>query len=388
VRYTYTQNGTVYLDSTIRTNNTSGAGSFTINGPFRVGQTIVTTTASDTTGLATPANNTSSACSFIVTINDNTAPTVTCRPFTLTLGNNGQGTLAPTDVLQSGSDCGPGNLTYTVSQTNFTCANQGANTVTLTATDAAGNSSTCTATVTVMSNIVATATATGETCTGNGTITVTATGGTPGTASSTGGGGYNYNIISGPSDNTSGDVNGTYTGLESGTYIVQVNDNSTCFDTVTVVVGEAQKLTTDPRVVATAPQGLLFNAVGTSRNINLTISELGGFSANNLSVVIPFVSGYTFSMGTGSNNADYTFTTNTAGGFYEIFKNTALACGAGSSTTPASVLTVTMTRNTANAAGANPVTFLLRVGAQQSSTSPNDYTQNDRSTLIYSAENQ
>jgi hypothetical protein len=235
----------------------------------------------------------------------------------------------------------------------------------------------------VVSNIVATATAQGETCTGNGTITVTATGGTPGTPNSAGGGGYRYNIISGPSDNTSGDITGRYTGLESGTYIVQVNDNSTCFDTVTVVVGEGQKLTTDPRIIARAQSGsLLFPRVGSTQNIDLELSEIGGFSATNLSIVVPFVSGYTLSM---VANSDYSFTTNTAGGFYEIFKNTALACGAGS-TVSASVVTLTMTRNTANA-GTNAVTFLLRVGTQQSSTAPNDYTQNDRSTLIYSAEN-
>ena len=54
-------------------------------------------------------------------------------------------------VIDGGStdNCG---VTLTLSQTAFTCANIGGNSVTLTGTDASGNTSTCTATVTVIDN--------------------------------------------------------------------------------------------------------------------------------------------------------------------------------------------------------------------------------------------
>jgi hypothetical protein len=57
------------------------------------------------------------------------------------------------------------NITYSLDQTTFTCADLGANTVTLTATDEANNSSNATATVTVVDSINPTVT-----CGGNSSV--------------------------------------------------------------------------------------------------------------------------------------------------------------------------------------------------------------------------
>jgi hypothetical protein len=84
---------------------------------------------------------------------DNIAPTAICQNFTLNLAPNGTGTLNTTDIDNGSSDnCGLINLA--LSQTDFTCADDGLNTVTLTATDQNGNSTTCSATVTVVSPVI------------------------------------------------------------------------------------------------------------------------------------------------------------------------------------------------------------------------------------------
>ncbi|TXF90467.1 T9SS type A sorting domain-containing protein [Neolewinella aurantiaca] len=60
---------------------------------------------------------------------------------------------ATSSVLDGGSTDNCGDITFSESLTDFTCADIGENTVTLTVTDASGNTSTCTATVTVEDNI-------------------------------------------------------------------------------------------------------------------------------------------------------------------------------------------------------------------------------------------
>jgi hypothetical protein len=387
VRYTFSQNNAVYFDTTVRTSGATGT--FSVNGPFRIGQTTVKSVAFDTTGLATTgtgqggtantgsfaANNGSDTCSFIVTLNDNTAPVVTCKPFTLRLNSAGSGTLTSNDVLQSGTDCGT--LTYTLSKSAFDCSNIGANTVTLTATDASGNSSTCTATVTVMSNITFSVATTGEFCTNSGTLTISNVQGGSGTNT--------FDIIATTgTDNNTGNTSGQYTGLTAGSYTVRVfssggANNSTCFKDTTVNVGASQKATTDPRIVARAINNF-FSAPGTSNEVRVTISEIGGQPADSIAFVVPKETGYTISMGTGFDNASYTVDNSNAN--FVIFRKNqvngvALACGASSEVS----LTITRNANETQGRPAFPISFILLPPSEQSA----DYRFNDRFTVLFSA---
>jgi hypothetical protein len=79
---------------------------------------------------------------------DVTPPVAICKPTTVTLAN-GSATITTADIDNGSNDeCGP--VTLTASKTSFNCLNIGTNAVTLTATDATGNTATCSATVTVI----------------------------------------------------------------------------------------------------------------------------------------------------------------------------------------------------------------------------------------------
>jgi len=94
----------------------------------------------------------SSTCTKSVSVQDNTAPSVTCKSHTVNLNGSGTGTITPANVYNNGSDnCGTVNL-VSASPSSFTCANIGANLVTLTVNDGNGNTNTCTSTVTVQDN--------------------------------------------------------------------------------------------------------------------------------------------------------------------------------------------------------------------------------------------
>ncbi len=109
----------------------------------------VTLTADD-------GNGNTQACSFTVTLKDQTGPSLTCKPATVNLNAAGTGSITTASVYQSGSDnCGSVNL-VSVTPSTFNCSNVGANTVTLTANDGNGNNGTCTATVTVVDPIAPT----------------------------------------------------------------------------------------------------------------------------------------------------------------------------------------------------------------------------------------
>ncbi|MDX2174962.1 MAG: hypothetical protein SF028_00670 [Candidatus Sumerlaeia bacterium] len=94
------------------------------------------------------ANGNTATATAMVTVQDNTAPTVFTQNVTVQLDGSGNGSTTA-GAVDSGSfdNCGIDSLT--LSPTDFTCADIGDVTVTLTATDASGNSATATATVTV-----------------------------------------------------------------------------------------------------------------------------------------------------------------------------------------------------------------------------------------------
>lgn len=89
------------------------------------------------------------SCSFTITVEDSTAPIAVCQNATVQLSASGSGTLSATQVDGGSSDnCALGSVS--VNQTAFDCSNFGANTVTLTVTDANGIVSSCTASVSVV----------------------------------------------------------------------------------------------------------------------------------------------------------------------------------------------------------------------------------------------
>ncbi|MBL0146587.1 MAG: HYR domain-containing protein [Chitinophagaceae bacterium] len=101
------------------------------------------------TFVTTDAAGNSATCSFTVTVADDTPPVSICQSITVNLDATGNATITPAMVNNGSHDnCSPVTLVSVVPST-FTCANVGANTVTLTVSDAVGNTSTCTSTVTI-----------------------------------------------------------------------------------------------------------------------------------------------------------------------------------------------------------------------------------------------
>ena len=113
-----------------------------------VGPNTVTLTVTDASGNIRTGNAT-------VTVIDSIKPTVVTQNVTVNLNASGQASITAAQINNGSSDnCGIASIT--VSQTNFTCANTGPNTVILTVTDVNGNIKTKTATVTVVDNILPT----------------------------------------------------------------------------------------------------------------------------------------------------------------------------------------------------------------------------------------
>ncbi len=107
-----------------------------------LGSNSAVLTVRDTEGNTNTAN-------FIVTVQDLIAPTVTGQPITVHLDANGNASITANDINNGSADnCGLSGLSLDVS--SFDCSNLGANIVTLTATDAAGNSTGSQVTVTVL----------------------------------------------------------------------------------------------------------------------------------------------------------------------------------------------------------------------------------------------
>ncbi len=108
---------------------------------FAVGDTMVTLSVTDSDG------NTAT-CDFMVTVLDAEDPVAVCQDITVDLDASGMATITAADVDNGSTDnCAIASMSLDVS--SFDCSMTGANTVTLTVTDTAGNSSTCTSTVTV-----------------------------------------------------------------------------------------------------------------------------------------------------------------------------------------------------------------------------------------------
>jgi hypothetical protein len=100
----------------------------------------------------TDVNGNTSSCTATITVEDNIAPFADCIAPSVELDINGQVSIAGSDVDRSSSDNCP-NFTLSVSPSQFDCEDLGAQNVTLTVTDASGNTSSCSTTVTVQDKL-------------------------------------------------------------------------------------------------------------------------------------------------------------------------------------------------------------------------------------------
>ena len=142
--------GTVVTDAQLGTANASdNAGNVSIDrsgvpsgNVFPVGTTTITYTATDGAGNSTAGTQT-------VTVIDNTAPTLTApAPSSVNADSTGHATIPDVVASTAASDnCGP--VTVTQSPLAGTVVGTGTHTITITATDAVGNTSTATTTFTV-----------------------------------------------------------------------------------------------------------------------------------------------------------------------------------------------------------------------------------------------
>ena len=186
-----------------------------------VGENTVTLTVTDN-------NSNVSTCDATITIEDNINPTAICQNLTVTLDANGAASITAAQV-DNGSFDNCSIASTTLSKTDFTCADVGPNTVTLTVTDVNSNVSTCTATITVEDNINPTATCQ------NLTVQLDANGAASITASQVDNGSFDNCAIASitldQTDFTCADVGANTVTLT----VTDVNSNfSTCTATITV----------------------------------------------------------------------------------------------------------------------------------------------------------
>ena len=107
-----------------------------------IGQNEIILTITDQGGLQSTAT-------AIVTVVDTMAPQVVCQDITLVLDENGQVNITPQDI-DAGSTDNCGIVSYSIDTTSFDCSSSGQNFVTLTVTDASGNTNSCTTSVTII----------------------------------------------------------------------------------------------------------------------------------------------------------------------------------------------------------------------------------------------
>jgi hypothetical protein len=111
---------------------------------FPVGSSTVTYRATDLAGNST-------VCVFTVNVTDMQTPTAVCQNVTVNLSAAGTVTVTAAQINGGSTDncTAAASLGLAPASTTYTCANLGNNNITLTVTDAAGNTSICVATVTV-----------------------------------------------------------------------------------------------------------------------------------------------------------------------------------------------------------------------------------------------
>ena len=99
----------------------------------------------------TDVNGNTSTCTADVTVTDLTPPTAVCQDITVNLDASGNITITGADIDGGSSDNGV-IVSLVATPNSFTCAEVGANNVTLTVTDDGGLTDQCIAVVTVVDN--------------------------------------------------------------------------------------------------------------------------------------------------------------------------------------------------------------------------------------------
>ena len=209
---------------------------------------------------------------YTVGFTDAQAPVAVCQDITIQLDASNNATITASQIDNGSSDnCGIASLS--VSPSSFTCADIGANTVTLTVTDVGGNTSSCTATVTVeeTTNPIAVCQ--------NITVQLDVTGTVTVNASQVDGGSSDNCSIS--SMRINGQPSITYTCANAGTNTVTfevadaTGNTANCTATITVVDAELPTLIAQADFTRNADNGLC----------NFTNTDIpNGIAADNCSV--------------------------------------------------------------------------------------------------------
>jgi parallel beta-helix repeat protein len=262
------------------------------SGLFPIGTTTVTWTATDVNGNVSTATQN-------VTVNDTEAPVVHAQNITITLNASGTASITAAQINAGSTD----NCTissYSLSKTNFNCSNIGTNTITLTVTDAAGNSSSADAVVTVNNSVpVYTAVPDQAFCTNNsGVYSIPVFG----ASNSCGPLSITYSITgsttrSGTGDNASGS-------FAQGVSTIQWMDGATVVGTTKVTINAL------PAVTITAS-----NADAFCNKVTLTAnSTVSGVTYKWMSGSSVFDTDSQASLGQTNGDGIYTVTVSTAGG--------------------------------------------------------------------------
>ncbi|GAB5418130.1 MAG: hypothetical protein Crog4KO_32100 [Crocinitomicaceae bacterium] len=295
------QDITVYLDgagnATITSGDVDGGSSDNCGiASYALSQSTFTcanTGPNNVTLTVTDVSGNIGSCTATVTIVDSISPTAVCQDLTVYLDGTGNATITSGDVDNGSSDnCGI--ASYAISQSAFTCADIGANTVTLTVTDASGNMDACTSTVTIVDSVSPTAVCQDITVYLDGT--------------------GNASITSGDIDNGSSDNCGIASTLisQSAFTCANVGANSVTL-TVTDIAGNSSACTSTVTVIDSVSPTVVCQDITVyldgAGNATITSGDVDGGSSDNCGIASYALSQSTFTCAnTGPNNVTLTVT--------------------------------------------------------------------------------